>query len=143
MTYKLCAIVAACFALAACAPISWVRPGTPPAQTAQDEARCQLLARGMNPGGFYASGKPAFVAAAAVVSILGTAAGQAVDYRNCMLAGGYTPEAPQAQANVAPAPAAMPVAAVSAAALQPQQPVALPAIAVGPAITPCLTMTCQ
>lgn len=151
--------------LSACAPVVWVRPGTPPAQEAQDAARCRLLAEGMNPGGFYASGKPAFVAAAAVVNILGTAAGQAVDYRNCMTAAGYTALTPQQVAAAAPMPvpaaAPQPVNApvpLTATSYGASAPVAAAAPAytgmlnagspmfgglTGPVETPCLSMTCQ
>ncbi len=146
--------------LAACAPTMWNRPGTTPAQFAQDDARCQLVARSMNPGGFSASGKPAFVAAVAVISILGTAAGQAGDYRTCMVASGYTAETPQ-QPGVAAAPAApqQPVAAQTGAPVPAGAPLAIvgpgyaaapmPAAPAGGAligfvgVKPCLSMTCQ
>jgi len=55
----------------------------------------------MNSGTFYAEGKPAFVAGAAVGNAIGTAINTAATYQDCMMATGYTPETSATQANVA------------------------------------------
>jgi hypothetical protein len=95
------AIAAAVLALGACAPIVWDKPGATQAQFNQENAKCRLVARGMNSGDFYAEGKPAFVAGAAIGNAVGTAIGTAATYRDCMMAIGYTPQNPQVQANSA------------------------------------------
>jgi hypothetical protein len=111
---KTIALVAAMVALAGCAPIDWVRPGTSPQQTTQDAAGCRLLARGMTPGGFYAQGTPAFVAGAAIADAIGTAAVTYANNVDCMKAKGYLPAAP-APAQTAEAPQALAAAAPPAA----------------------------
>lgn len=100
MRYKLFPIVA-CLTIAGCAPVIWDKPGVTQAQFNQENAQCRMVARGMNPGTFYAEGKPAFVAGAALGNAIGTAINTAATYRDCMMATGYTPENPQTQANVA------------------------------------------
>ena len=77
--------------LGACAPTIWDKPEATQADFNQDSARCRLLARGMNPGGFYAQGSAEFVAGAALGNAIGTAANQGATYRDCMMATGYTP----------------------------------------------------
>jgi hypothetical protein len=62
----------------------------------QDSAKCRLVARGMNPGDFYAQGSAQFVAGAAVGNAIGTAINQRETYKDCMMAVGYTMERPQA-----------------------------------------------
>jgi hypothetical protein len=79
--------------LGACAPTIWDKPDATQADFNQDSARCRLLARGMNPGGFYAQGSAQFVAGAALGNTLGTAANQRATYRDCMMATGYAPRA--------------------------------------------------
>ena len=56
------AVMLSCLVLGACAPTIWDKPGATQADFNQDGARCRLLARGMNPGDFYAQGSPSFVA---------------------------------------------------------------------------------
>jgi hypothetical protein len=77
--------------LTACAPTIWDKAGGTQTGFNQDSAQCRLVARGMNPGTFYAQGSPAFVASAEVGNAIGTAANQAATYRDCMMALGYTP----------------------------------------------------
>jgi hypothetical protein len=79
--------------LGACAPTIWDKPDATQADFNQDSARCRLLVRGMNPGGFYAQGSAQFVAGAALGNTLGTAANQRATYRDCMMATGYAPRA--------------------------------------------------
>jgi hypothetical protein len=86
------AVMLSCLVLGACAPTIWDKPGATQADFNQDGARCRLLARGMNPGDFYAQGSPSFVAGAALGNALGTAANQVATYRDCMMALGYTPQ---------------------------------------------------
>jgi hypothetical protein len=86
------AVMLSCLVLGACAPTIWDKPGATQADFNQDSARCRLLARGMNPGDFYAQGSPSFVAGATLGNALGTAANQVATYRDCMMALGYTPE---------------------------------------------------
>jgi hypothetical protein len=86
--------------LTGCAPVIWDKPGITQAQFAQEDARCRLVARGMNPGGFYAQGSASFVAGAAVGNAIGTAVATNATYRDCMVASGYTAESPQLQASV-------------------------------------------
>ena len=87
------AVVLGSLILGACAPTIWDKPGATQADFNQDSARCRLLARGMNPGDFYAQGSTSFVAGAALGNAIGTAANQGATYRDCMLAIGYTPQA--------------------------------------------------
>ncbi len=101
MRYSLVAIIAGCVVVLGCAPIVWDKPGVTPAQFAQDSARCQLVAKGMNSGDFYAEGKPEFVAGAALGNAIGTAVARRADYKNCMIAAGYTERSPEVQAAVA------------------------------------------
>ncbi|HXP29542.1 MAG TPA: hypothetical protein VN832_00520 [Stellaceae bacterium] len=61
----------------------------------------------MNSGDFYAQGSARFVAGAAIGNAIGTSFAQAATYDDCMMAIGYTPEAPQSSA-VAPVVAAAP-----------------------------------
>jgi|SRR5271155_88784 len=91
-TVAKCVLVSGFFILAACAPTIWDKPGATQADFNQDSARCRLLARGMNPGDFYAQGSASFVAGAALGNAVGTAANQAATYRDCMMAVGYTPQ---------------------------------------------------
>jgi hypothetical protein len=111
MRYLLIAMVVA--TVGGCAPIMWEKPGLTQGQFAQDDARCKLVAKGMNSGGFYAEGKPAFVAGAALGNAIGTAVATRVDYKNCMIASGYTEQAPQmlapAQSPSAEAPSCGPI----------------------------------
>jgi hypothetical protein len=86
------AVMLSCLVLGACAPTIWDKPGATQADFNQDSGRCRLLARGMNPGDFYAQGSPSFVAGAALGNALGTAANQVATYRDCMMALGYTPQ---------------------------------------------------
>ena len=88
-----CVVVFGSFILAACAPTIWDKPDATQADFDRDSARCRLLARGMNPGDFYAQGSASFVAGAALGNAIGTAANQATTYRDCMIAVGYTPRA--------------------------------------------------
>lgn len=81
----------ACAVLAGCAPTIWDKPGGSQAEFNQDSAKCRLLARGMNPGEFYAQGSPGFVSGATVGNALGTAIAQDSTYQDCMMAVGYTP----------------------------------------------------
>ena len=97
----MCAALVASLAVVGCAPTVWNKPGITQAQFNQDNARCRLVARGMNSGSFYAEGKPAFVAGAAVGNAIGTAINTAATYSDCMMADGYTPENPQVPANAA------------------------------------------
>ena len=87
------AVVLGSLILGACAPTIWDKPGATQADFNQDSARCRLLARGMNPGDFYAQGSASFVASAALGNAIGTAANQVAIYRDCMMAMGYTPQA--------------------------------------------------
>jgi hypothetical protein len=116
------ALIGAVLALGACAPITWDKPGATQAQFNQDNAKCRLVARGMNSGDFYAEGKPAFVAGAAIGNAIGTAINTAATYRDCMMATGYTPQNPQVQANSAKIQpiVAQSVACVSALYSEPQ-----------------------
>lgn len=86
--------------LSGCGQTLWDKPGATPAEFSQDSARCRLIARGLNPGGFYASGSPEFVAGAALGNAIGTAASQMGTYNDCMMASGYTPESPNLRASV-------------------------------------------
>jgi hypothetical protein len=79
--------------LGACAPTIWDKPDATQTDFNRDSARCRLLARGMNPGDFYAQGSASFVAGAALGNAIGTAANQTATYRDCMMAVGYTPRA--------------------------------------------------
>jgi len=74
-----------------CAPIVWDNPNVTQDQFNRDNARCRLIARGMNPGNFAAEGKPAFVAGAALGNAIGTAIATRETYKDCMEAQGYTP----------------------------------------------------
>jgi hypothetical protein len=87
----------------ACAPTIWDKSDATQADFDQDSARCRLLARGMNPGGFYAQGSASFVAGAALGNAIGTSANQSAIYRDCMMAVGYTPRA-SAAASYGPEP---------------------------------------
>lgn len=84
--------VTALMVLSACAPTIWDKPGVTQAQFNRDNARCQLLARGMNPDTFYAQGTESFVAGAALGNAIGNAVRTRQTYRECMMANGYTPE---------------------------------------------------
>ena len=95
---KLLITIAGLIFVTGCAPTVWDRPGTTQAQFNQDNARCRMVARDMAPGDFYAQGSPQFVAGAAVGNVIGTAVAQNVNYRDCMMAVGYTPESPQVTA---------------------------------------------
>jgi hypothetical protein len=90
--------LAAALALGGCAPMVFDKPGATQADFSEDSAKCRLVARGMNPGGFYAQGSASFVAGAAVGNAIGTAANQRATYKDCMMAAGYTVESPQVQA---------------------------------------------
>ena len=90
--------LAAALALGGCAPMVFDKPGATQADFSEDSAKCRLMARGMNPGGFYAQGSASFVAGAAVGNAIGTAANQRATYKDCMMAAGYTVESPQVQA---------------------------------------------
>ena len=92
MRHRIVALFA-CLQMVACAPAVWEKPGGTQAEFNQDSARCRLLARGMNSGDFYAEGSPKFVAAAALGNAIGTAINQQGNYRDCMMAVGYTPHA--------------------------------------------------
>jgi hypothetical protein len=85
-------------ALGGCAPMVFDKPGATQVDFSEDSAKCRLVARGMNPGSFYAQGSPGFVAGAAVGNAIGTAANQRATYKDCMMAAGYTIESPQVQA---------------------------------------------
>jgi hypothetical protein len=115
-------LIGAVLALGACAPIVWDKPGATQAQFNQENAKCRLVARGMNSGDFYAEGKPAFVAGAAIGNAVGTAISTAATYRDCMMATGNTPQNPQVQANSAKIQpiVAQSVACVSALYSEPQ-----------------------
>lgn len=78
------------FTASACTLITWDKQGATQAEFNQDNAKCRLLARGMNPGGFYAQGSPQFVAGAAVGNAIGTAMNQRETYRDCMNMQGYS-----------------------------------------------------
>ena len=91
------------FMLASCAPITWDRPGTTQAEFNQDNARCRLVAQGMNPGGFIAVGSASYVAGAAVGNAIGTAVSQYATHRDCMMATGYMPSNPNADLTGTPA----------------------------------------
>jgi len=86
----MCAALVASLAVVGCAPTVWNKPGITQAQFNQDNARCRLVARGMNSGSFYTEGKPAFVAGAALGNAIGTAVNTAATYNDCMMADGYT-----------------------------------------------------
>jgi hypothetical protein len=98
------AVMLSCLVLGACTPTIWDKPGATQTDFNQDSARCRLLARGMNPGDFYAQGSTNFVAGAALGNALGTAVNQGATYHDCMMAVGYTPRAPGAETDE-PAPA--------------------------------------
>lgn len=93
MRCKLCILVA--LLVAGCGPTIWNRPGATQADFNQDDARCRLVAQGMNSGGFYAQGSPGFVAGASVGNAIGTAISTQATYRNCMVANGYTEQSAQ------------------------------------------------
>ncbi|HEV2098976.1 MAG TPA: hypothetical protein VGR45_08620 [Stellaceae bacterium] len=80
-----------------CAPMVWDKPGATQAEFNQDSDKCRLVARGMNPGDFYAQGSPT----AALGNAIGTAVGQRQTYQDCMMAGGYALEQSQERAVVA------------------------------------------
>lgn len=93
-------IALALLGTAACTPTEWDKPGATKAQFIQDSARCRLMARGMNGGGFSAEGSARFVAVAALGSAIGTAIDRAATVNDCLMADGYTPRSassPQAQ----------------------------------------------
>jgi hypothetical protein len=92
-----------CLVLVACAPTVWDKPGITQGQFNQDNARCRLVARGMNSGDFYAEGKPAFVAGAAIGNAVGAAINTAATYHDCMMAEGYTPQNPSVSGTNDPA----------------------------------------
>jgi hypothetical protein len=84
--------IAAALSLAACAPINWnQKPGGTAETFAQDDAKCRLFARGVTPSGFYAQGSPGFVLGASLGNAIGTAIAVRANYRDCMIASGYTP----------------------------------------------------
>lgn len=87
------------FMLVGCAPVTWDRPNTTQVQFNQDNARCRLVAQGMNSGDFFAVGSASYVAGAAIGNAIGTAMKQYATHKDCMMATGYTPQDPQAQAN--------------------------------------------
>lgn len=91
-------LLAAALALGGCAPMVFDKPGATQVDFNQDSAKCRLVARGMNPGDFYAQGSASFVAGAALGNAIGTAANQRETYKDCMMAAGYTLESPQARA---------------------------------------------
>ena len=84
------AIIGLAITLGACAPIVWDKPGGTQAQFNVENARCRMVARGLNPGGFYAAGSTEFVAGAALGNAIGTAVNQRQTYRDCMEMQGYT-----------------------------------------------------
>jgi hypothetical protein len=84
------AIIGLALALGACAPIVWDKPGGTQAQFNVDNARCRMVARGLNPGGFIAAGSTEFIAGAALGNAIGTAANQRATYRDCMETQSYT-----------------------------------------------------
>lgn len=90
----------AVFALYACTPMVFDKPGATHAEFSQDSAKCRLVARGLTPGSFYAQGSESFVAGAAVGNAIGTAVNRRETYKDCMMATGYTLEAPQTTALV-------------------------------------------
>lgn len=90
MQKKLIVLVAG-LSIAGCAPTIWDKPGGTQAEFNQENARCRLVARGMNSGDFYAQGSPGFVAGATIGNAIGTAINTAATYRDCMMAIGYTP----------------------------------------------------
>jgi hypothetical protein len=114
MTYKLCAIAAACFALGACAPTVWERPGTTPLQFSMDSARCEMMAEGTTPDadvGTVRTGKfgrdLAINAALGIVGGLAHAGAVNQKFALCMQANGYAGH----PAGTAPAPMAFGAAA--------------------------------
>jgi hypothetical protein len=80
--------------LVACAPMVWDKPGITQTQFNQDNARCRLVARGMNSGEFYAQGSAGYVAGAAIGNAIGTGVATREDYKDCMIAAGYTQATP-------------------------------------------------
>lgn len=90
--------LAGAFALGACAPMVFDKPGATKAEFNQDSAKCRLVARGLNSGNFYAQGSESFVAGAALGNAIGTAITQRETYKDCMMAAGYTLEGPRAAA---------------------------------------------
>ena len=96
MRYKLCAMAVACFALGACAPTVWERPGTSPLQFSTDRARCTMMAEGMMPDaevGTVTTGKfgrdLAINAALGIVGGLAHAAAVNQKFDLCMQANRY------------------------------------------------------
>jgi hypothetical protein len=90
MRYLPIAIIGAVlFVLGGCAPIVWDKPSGTQAEFNVDNARCRMVARGLNPGGFVAAGSTEFVAGAALGNAIGTAANQRATYRDCMEMQGY------------------------------------------------------
>lgn len=85
-----CAAALLALSLSACAPMVWDKAGATQQEFSVDDAKCKLMARGMNPGDFYAQGSTGFVAGAAAVNVIGTAVGQRQTYQECMTASGYT-----------------------------------------------------
>lgn len=90
-------------ALSGCAPTVWVKPGVTPAESAIDNARCQLLAEGTNPDlgvpTIYTGSVRGDVAANLGAGLLhGLAQGVAVGHTRdlCMEASGYLAIAPDA-----------------------------------------------
>jgi hypothetical protein len=78
-----CAL-ARCMLIVGCAPIVWDKLGGTQAQFNVENARCRMVARGLNPGTFYAAGSTEFVAGAVLGNAIGTAANQRQTYRDCM-----------------------------------------------------------
>jgi len=92
------ALLGGCFAvftLTGCAQVVWDRPATTQAEFSMDAARCNMFSKQAAPGGVIAYGSPRFVAAASLLSELGTAVQQQSFYQDCMQANGYIARATQ------------------------------------------------
>src|SRR4051812_5366814 len=101
----------------ACAPVVWMRPGTPPAQTNTDLAQCQLFAEGVTPNvdpGNISTGnyRRDLAANAAASAMAGIAQGLAINRKAalCMQAKGYAPYAPGPELAAAPEVTSVPAA---------------------------------
>lgn len=116
-------ILAAAAALAACARVTWDRPGTTQDEFAMDRAQCQLLAEAANPDPGVETidtGKLgrdiAENAAAGIVHGIVQGAAEGHTFALCMQARGYQAisNAAQASTSGAPMPIAQPVSGDSA-----------------------------
>ena len=105
------AILLAAVSLAGCAPHQFAPgPGKDPAMFTMDSGRCKIYASTLDQG-FYAQGRPGFVAGAALGNALGNALREDSGFADCMMANNWVPVAGGAPAPTAPAAYAAPAAA--------------------------------